>query len=250
MAAVEFRVQHRNHGGGVISTHVPAGDSLTWNYRASDVGDISYDLALYDDPQLAAGGENSFAPYKTDYHLQMSILGGAWQTIQAGIHTAVNLKNRSGVVEVAGKDWLHWLEQPLFFPKYDVQFAPGDLQDVLDASADDYTGAFFNGTYIKVWIGANGATHQDVIDYLVSNQGKAGPVVTLNPIYGGVGNSFNQVFTYAIMFQDQTNVLDHLKTLAQMNDPLGYDFYVDWDKSLYFFGPRKQVPYSPAPIWT
>ena len=250
MALVEFRVQHRDHGGGVISTHTPAGESLAWNYRASDIGDISYDLALYDDTFLVSAGENSFAPYKTDWHLQMRYGGGGWQTIQAGIHTSVNLKPRTGVVGVAGKDWLHWLEQPVFFNKYNVQFDPANLQEVLDASADSYTGSFFNGTYLKAWIGANGATHQQVINFLLSNPHTSGPVVTLNPVYGGVGNSFNQLFTYVIMFQDQTNRLDHLKTLSQLHDPLGYDFYVDWDKKVYFFGPRKQVPYSPNPIWT
>lgn len=251
MAAVNFRIQHRNHSGGVISTHTPVGESLRWAYRATDIGDISYDLSLLDDLAPKNLGENSFAPYKTDWHLQMQVGGGGWGSIQAGIHTSVNLAPREGVVTVNGKDWLHWLEQPVWFDKYNVQFDPGDLQDVLDADFAGYgNGAFYDSDYVKVWIGANGAVHQDVISHLINNAKRGSDFVNLQPVYGGVGNSWNQLFTFVIMFQDQTTILDHIKNLAQMADPYGYDFYVDWDKKIYFFGPRKQVPFSPDPIWT
>lgn len=105
--AVLFRVQHLNHSGGVVSTHIPVGGSLHWSYKANDMGDISYSLPLSD----TAIARDAFAPYYTDWRLQQSIGGGVWESIAAGIHVPVNMVSDQDTVNVAGKDWALWLEQ-------------------------------------------------------------------------------------------------------------------------------------------
>lgn len=256
MTDIDFRIVHVDHNNTTLGIFQPVDNTLRWAYRVNDIGDISYELNLQDteliQANIAYGGENFFAPYKTDWRLGMSVYGGSWHSIHAGIHTNVGLRPRSGTVQISGKDWLHWLEQPVWFNKYAVQFDLGNLEQIFDADVADwtFTNGFYNSDYIYAWVATEGATFKSVIDFLLNNSKRGTDFVNLAPVYNGLGFGAGNAFTYVIQFQDETNILDHLKTLSTMSDPYGFDFYTDWDKKIYFFSPRKVVANSPTPIWT
>ena len=252
MSDVEFRVVHMDHGGGTISVHIPVGDSLRWGYRATDIGDINYELALSDQALIDAGPD-SFAPYRTDWRLGMNVEGGGWNTIHAGIHTNAGLRPRSGVVSAQGKDWAHWLEQPLFFANtYATQWTSGDLKNITKLfnrgvkNADPFNARGFctesNVVQVaKIWVGIKGATQRTVIEDLIAFSNVGTDAIVISPSFSGPASKWNSLLSYEIMMQDETDLLEHIKTLAAMSDPYGYDFYMDWDKTMYFFGPRRET---------
>jgi len=253
MADVEFRIVHVDHDNVTIATHYPTGDSLRWGYRATDVGDVAYDLAL-SDPSLVAAGADSFAPYKTDWRLGMNVDGLGWNTIHAGIHTHINIKSRSGEVAVQGKDWAHWLEQPVWFTFYATQWNLGQLDTIVRTwstgvkDADFNAQGFYENFAVKAWVGDLGATQRSVITDLVNGSHVGTDFVNLAANFNSTPK-WDSLLHYEIFVQDETNILDHIKTIASLSDPYGYDFYTDWDKTMYFFGPRKTVG-TTTPAWT
>lgn len=255
MHRVDFRVQHLNHSGAVISTHTPVDDTLTWGYRVTDKGEISYELSLTDDEDLVAAGADSFAPYRTDWRLQMSELGGAFQSIHAGIITNVGLKARQDTVQIAGRDWLEWLDQSVWFDAYTIDFNPANLQNLSQEfnkgfkDADFDVDGFLDGFAYYVWAGELGATQESVLTDIVNISKVGTDFVNLTLSFEGFG-FLEQVPSYQILIHDEGTYLDHLKSLAASGEPYGFDFYVEWNKVLRFFGPRKQVGASPSPVWT
>lgn len=264
MPDVEFRVVHMDHNQNTISVHPQLADnSLRWSYKATDIGDIQYDLAL-SDPALIAAGADSFAPYKTDWRLGMNVNGIGWNTIHAGFHTNVNLRPRSGIVSVTGKDWTHWLEQPVWFDFYKFDFTkPGlkglvkDFMKGADNAGFNLNG-FFSNDAVYAWAGPKGATQQSVINDLIFlsfnrdlNAGGAftdTDYVVITPSFSGA--SMGSIMSYVIQVQDETTYLDHIKSIAALSEPYGYDFTMNWNKTMEFFGPRLKLSASPDPIWT
>jgi len=265
MADVDFRVVHLDHSNNAISIHSPVDDSLRWGYRATDTGDISYDLSLTDDEELINAGQDSFAAYKTDWRLGMSVNGAAFTSIHAGIHTSVGLKGRSDSVSVSGRDWSEWLNQAVWFDLYDIEFNPdnfssfkrafnkgynedGTTTNDLGSTTFDANG-FLQGPAYYVWIGLLGANFETMLTDLITISKQGTDFVNLQPQFEGF--SFLETLpSYQIFWQDEGTYLDHLKTIASSGEPWGFDFYTDWDKKIYFFGPRKSVGTSPDPIWT
>jgi hypothetical protein len=246
--AIKLRVQHLNHSGGVVSTHTPVGGSLRWSYRATDMGDIAYELPL-SDPLIA---RDAFRPYFTDWRLQQNVDGNGWESIAAGIHVPVNLVSDEDDVNVAGKDWAHWLEQPVWFDSYGIAFTAGDLQDLIDETKGGvvYDGNGFWDTIAGMaWSASDGATQQSIIENLIDNTKRGTDFVNINPNFNGVG--WTEILSFGpIMLQDETNVIDHINTVAKLGDPYGFDWTMNWNKSMEFFGPRKNLAASPTPIWT
>lgn len=263
MPDVEFRIVHVDHNNATISVHPQiAGSSLRWSYKATDVGDVQYDLAL-SDPALLAAGADSFAPYKTDWRLGMNVNGIGWQTIHAGFHTAANLKPRTGVVSVTGLDWSHWLEQPVWFNFYNNDFTKAGLKGLVkdfmrgaDNAGFNLNG-FFSNDAVYAWAGPLGATQESVVNDLIflsfNRDGFVGAnftdtdYVVITPSFSG---TFGGIMSYVIQVQDETTYLDHIKSIAAMGAPYGFDFTMQWDKTMSFFGPRRALSSSPDPIWT
>lgn len=254
MTAVTFQVQHLEHDSSLVSVHEPVGDSLRWSYKATDVGDISYELSLDDDPQIST---DSFAPYVQDWRLQISEDGGAFRNIHAGIITNVGLRARSGTISVEGRDWAEFLNQNVWFDFYTTDFDPPDFKSLKAAInngvADvDYDGnGFYSSDFFYVWSGPDGATQQSIIQDIVqiAKNSDADPNNTVNITTAFHGSGWDSSLTYSIVIQDETTYLDHIKTIAAMGQPYGFDFYMGFGKTLHFFGPRKKVAASPTPIW-
>lgn len=250
--AVRFRIQHLDHGGGVISTHTPVGGTLEWSYVANDVGDIGYQLPLSD----VAISRDGFAPYRTDWRLQQQISGGTWQSLAAGIHVPVNIVSDSDAVNVAGKDWSHWLEQPVWFDYYSYNYLDVGQdystrkRDIVKADKNWGPGITDSKAALAFY---PPATQAQIVSKLIdkSKEGRDGYYVNITPVFSGTAGSGD--LTYAaivIYFQDQTSILQHINTVAAIDDPWGFDWTMNWNKQMEFFGPRKTVKTSPTPIWT
>lgn len=242
------------------------GGSLRYSFKAGSPGDISYQLAN------SIGGitRDAFASYRTDFMLQFQPpSGGAWQNIMGGIHVPINLKNDEDAINVAGKDWAHWLEQPYWFPYYIFDYsAPGTtyatvLRDVIKANRTYPNGQITKTVAATAYIPP--INQGQVISDLINNTQPAGRPASM-PLYPGLqagnyvpinavfnGNSASAQFTKSAMiiqFQDQTTVLQHINNVASMGDPYGFDWTMGPDKTMTFFGPRKEVRFAPSPIWT
>ena len=234
MSAVEAQVIHRDHSGGLLQVFKPVGDSLTYNFKASDVGGIGYQIAQSD-----LLFPDTFAPYRTDYELQFRYAGGSWTPVQAGIHVPVEMAANSGVVQVGGKDWLHYLEQPWFFDPYNV-----DADDLTTGLAAVLLDQFDLTTAFCQFYPIDSQVQTVLTDMVVS-----GPPASIGYTTSFVGSGWGAlpINFPPIMFQDQTNIIDHIRSLSSMFDPYGFDFYVDWDKKIYFYKPRRNPT---TPIYT
>lgn len=254
--AVQFRIQHLDHAGGVISTHTPVGGTLDWNYKVNEVGTISYQLAMEELEGLSLPA-NSFAPYLTDFRLQMSVNGGAWSGLMGGIHVPVNLVNDQDAVNVAGRDWAHWLEQPVWFDLYSVDWDTlGSGIDYLLSDPDHFkitgaTAGVVDKTQFGVLAFLNTCTQKTAVRTLIDTTKRGTDYVNINPIFNGnTASETLYVDPIVISFEDTTAVLQHINNISQLSDPYGFDWTIHVDKSMEFFGPRKIVEDAPAPIWT
>ena len=247
-----FRVRHRTHGGSLISTHTPVGGTLTYTFRAGAPGDISYQLPLSD----LAIGRDTFASYKTDFLLQhrpQATIGAGWQDIMGGIHVPVNLKNDEDTVNVAGKDWAHWLEQPVWFDYYAYNWSEaGDAfatrkRDIIKAAKQYSAGIYEN---IAVLAFTPPATQSAICTKLINNTKRGPNYPNIQPSYNsGAGSSQLEYTSYIINFQDTTTVLQHINNIAALDEPYGFDWTMNPGKTMEFFGPRKNRRDSPSPIW-
>lgn len=248
--AVKFRIQHLDHGGGVISTHTPVGGTLDYTFKANEVGSISYQLPLSD----TSIDWDSFAPYKTDFRLQAQFnTGGSWNGIMGGIHVPINLKNDEDAVNVAGKDWAHWLEQPVWFDFYNYNWdsISNGIQDVLDSPHTfvDTGGGVVSQPAVLAFL--SNCTQKRAVINLIDNTKRGTQFVNINTVFNGNAASETlYVDPYVISFEDTTTVLQHINNIAALSDPYGFDWTMNVDKRMEFFGPRKVVESSPSPIWT
>lgn len=237
--AIGFRVQHRDHSGALIAALNPVGSSLRYGFKVNDMGDITCDFAR-SDPLLT---RDMFAPKRTDWRLQISTDDApGWQNIGGGICGPWEIENDTGVVKFQGYDWCLWLEQPYYHPLYEVDGhflagGGGGLDDVLQ----DPTAV------ASIWTTPD--TQQDVIEDLLDNLDYGGSGVTITPNFA-FGAGWSQVLIYNIPFQDETTILDHIKRIGSLDDPLGFDFYMDWNKTMRFFNPRLTDPSSVTPVWS
>jgi hypothetical protein len=248
-----FRIRHLNHAGGLVAEHQMVGGSLSYTFRAGAPGDISYQLAN------SIGGitRDAFAPYFTDFMLQYANpAGGAYENIMGGIHVPVNLKNDEDAINVAGKDWSHWLEQPYWFEYYLYDYLDDtNLQDIIDENRAYPPGITETVAAVAFY---PPVLQSNIIRQLINNtqpDGRwtltPGNYVPITPVFTGTAGSAN--FTKSsliIQFQDQTTILQHINNIAAFDEPYGFDWTMNPNKQMEFFGPRKEVKHAPNPIWT
>lgn len=239
--------------GSVISTHTPVGGTLAYNFIANGVGDITYQIAMeeYDRLNLPA---NAFAPYKTDWRLQQRVSNGPWESIMGGIHVPVNIRNDEDAINVAGRDWAHWLEQPVWFDYYNYDWNQAGStyatrrRDVIKASRSTPSGVIQN---IAVLAFAPGVSQKTMISTLLNNTNRGTNPVKITPVFTGSAGADNLTLqAYIIVFQDETTVLQHINNVAALDNPYGFDWTMNWNKRMEFFGPHKIVVEAPDPIWT
>ena len=232
MAAPTFQIINQDHDGTGISTITPVGGSLRWTYRMAQMGgpgDIFWDVALSD----ANLGTDDFAPLRTDWRLQMD----GTEILQGGLVTSVNTGSDStgvfGAVKVAGLDWLHYLEQPY----------PFDYENV---ASDQATNQLADATQLfKVW---DGATQQTVVGDLIASIAGYDGDPGFSPVYDGTG--WTQTLSKEIAFGDTTTLLDMIVEIASLDDPRGFDMWVEEDGTIRMTAPRLVVPSAVTPVYT
>lgn len=236
------RVQHIDREqGGVVGTFDPLKPRFA--FRANDPGDITYELAL-SNPQVT---RDAFAPKRTDFRLQVSPNQANWRNIMAGFHWPVALNNEEGTVKVSGEDWLAYLEQPMWFDAYLI-----DAMDLVAGKTKIKHIIEDAHSWARVWIEASGtdtdlvtygAVQQTVVRDLVEEaaHGNDG-TIQINVSFAGDGSGWAEGMNYLVMFQDETTILDHIRAISDMDAPFGFDFFMNWDKTLVFYNPTRTAP--------
>lgn len=211
-----------DHDGDVLGTFPMEEPSLI--YKLSDVGESSLSIAL-DNPFLSA---DLFAPRRTDYIVKLSTNNGStFSELQGGICAPVGLKTHDDRVRLKGLDWLCWLQQPFW----------------LDGYADPDSTAI--NDIIKYWVGE---TQQTIIsDVLAGMYDGTSETLELTASYGGTG-WLESVDSQMILLGDTTNVLDFIRSVGQLVEPYGFDFWCDYDKLIRFYAPRRVTVENAVPI--
>jgi len=241
-----IRVQHIDRAeGGVVGTFNPLNPRFA--YRQNDVGDISYELAL-SNPQVT---RDAFAPKRTDFRLQVSATGANWINIMGGFHWPVALENEIGVVKVQGVDWAAYLEQPMWFAPYDydaVDLISGKtgLQGVLDDVHAMFRGWTNLGTgdveEVSPYITYN-ASQQTIVQELIDSIADGNnDTLNIGLNFQGDVAGWDTPMSYVVMFQDSTTILDHIRAISEMDAPFGFDFFMNWDKTLVCYNPALVSP--------
>jgi hypothetical protein len=245
-----FRVRHKNHAGTFLSTHEPVGGTLRYSFRAGQPGDVSYTLP-FSGPGM---GRDIFTPYKTDFQLEYREPGqSGWNAVMGGIHVPINITSDEDAVKCAGKDWSHWLEQPVWFDYYNYHWnTAGDAfatrkRDVIKASRAITAGIYEN---IALLAFTPPASQAAICRKLIDNTKRGPNYVNINPKFtGNAGAEQLTTTSYIINFQDKTTVLQHINNIAALDDPYGFDWTMNTGKVMEFFGPRKTRKQAPRPIW-
>lgn len=218
-------VYHCDFDGNRIA-EFPNPPGLKWMYQlgAKGAGGIEYTIAE-SDPNLLF---EDFGPLRTDWLLEVDGI-----PVDAGFITSVNTPLSSDAVNVTGKNWLQWLEQP-----WRGSFNYVDDIDTIIANRDPTQfQAIFNV----------GSTVQDIIVALLDPlSSDPATQVILNPVYSG--SSFGEELVGSIERANSTTVQSLLSELAAMGKPYGFDYWTDYMKWLHMVGPRRTDPGSIGPI--
>lgn len=238
------RVQHIDRElGGVAGTFNPLKPRFA--FRANNPGDITYELAL-SNPQVT---RDAFAPKRTDFRLQVSNSGANWQNVMGGFHWPVGLNNEEGTVKISGQDWMAYLEQPMWFDMYEF-----DAQDLVAGKTRMKIVLEDPHSVMRAWTQAAGtdtdyltygAVQQTVVTELVESiaHGDDG-TLEIGVSFAGSGEGWAEPMNYVVMFQDDTTILDHIRAISDMDSPFGFDFFMNWDKTLVFYNPARTAAIS------
>lgn len=221
-----------DHDGDLVSTHTPVAGSLEWTYQMFEPGPLTCSVALSD----AEMSRDVFAPYRSDAQLVMVDDSFGAEPVWAGIMTPNNANSGRKSwhqVRVTALDWLHYLEQAVPF-SYELSLA-----DHLDSA---------NENLYRVWKALDGDTQEDVIQDLVDLVSALDGAVQLAPLFEGAG--WAETINKLIWFGDQRDVIDHVRDLARLGDPLGFDMFVEVDKTLRLISPRNADPDVITPLYT
>lgn len=235
--AVHLYIDNLAHGGVVISTYEVI--KPEYSLKLSDAGTCSWQVAL--SQERVGGGflvADEFAPKATDYLLRVSD-GIQNIKVQAGRLLDVGLESDQGVVQCSGSDWLEYLDQPMHFPAYTTKniLTLTETDKLVDAyiaiaGSDDQ-----NVTY--------NSTQQKIINKILATANALSDI-TYTANYQGTG--WSQVLEYQIPFLDETSMLSHIQAISSYADPLGFDFWCDWNKTIFFYSPRLTQPSSVVTI--
>lgn len=242
--SVRFYIDYLAHATGVaISTYEVLKPEYSFNL--SDMGTCSWNLAL--SQQRVDGGpivQDEFAPKSRDYLLRGND-GIQNVKLQSGRLLDVGLESDTGLIACSGKDWLEYLDQPWYFGSSAGHGYQADLL-TLKYSVDDIVKVFVATAGTDTPNVVFGSTQQKIINAILAHANLLSPGdIQYTANYAGTG--WGQVLEYEIQFLDETTLLSHIQAVSSYADPLGFDFWCDWDKKIYFYSPRLVInPSSPA----
>jgi hypothetical protein len=229
---VRFAINHYRRSDGALVGTFDKPINLRWRHQLGQEGPgtIAYGLAM-SDPGVT---RDAFAPKRTWYELVV-ISDAGEHPIQSGVVWSVNMRLSEDVVWVTGLDWLCGLLEPYIGFDY-----TNPIDDIVAALQAQYLRTDFSID--------GGDTLQDVLDevilytpYPTSEQ------IMLTPVYTGA--AFAEEVDYPLFRSDGMQKLDHLKALAAMSSPVGFDFWAEPDKTLQLQGPRAFTPSAVTPVY-
>lgn len=225
---MKFEVDIFDNSGGLITTLDPV--DLAWSYVMKEPGSLWCSFSMFH-PNMST---DLFRPKINDFALTLDGF-----PILTGIVDGVNFRSELGTVEMTGKDYLYWLDQPWPFPGYTEFTNVADL--VASADPEDFT---------KQWAAASGASVEDVVSDLITPLLDGG----YSPDTPGIslafnGSAFAQDLDWSVFYGDSVSVLDHVRAISDAYDPMGFDFWMEADGTLRLEGPRLIDPEAVTPIY-
>ena len=230
MAAVLGRVVNTTHSGTTLSTLAEIPD-LSYTFQRNEIGSASWSVP-FTHPQLqrvSSTGPTGFGPKLTDFRIGVSSTGnnGTWETVFGGICGPVGLQSGRSTVAVSGVDYLAWLDQPFRFNGY-----LSNLKTEADVASYRVN-----------------KTQMVSIDAMVANLWDAGnPSESLQITTSYLPNAgawSANIVAHIVILGDNTTVLGHIKAIGALNDPYGFEFWMNYDKTLVLYAPRR-VSYNGA----
>jgi hypothetical protein len=217
---IQARVRTLNHDESVKTTYEDIPD-ITYKFIMSDSGNASWSVPFThpDFPPPTVEGPD-FGPKRTDYRIGVSQDNGVnWEAVHAGFCSTVTLENDVSQVRVTGVDWLDWLNQPVKWGAY--------LQPDM--------GSWTQADYIMWW--PFGTPQTDVITDLIGHLN--GADLTLSPSFNGAGWAGALMPEPIILILgDTTTILDKVKDIGALQDPYGFEFWVEEDKTIQLWATR------------
>ena len=230
MSSVVGRVVNTSHSGTTLSVLEQIPD-ITYTFKRSDTGTASWSVP-FTHPNLqrvSSAGPTGFGPKLTDFRIGVSSTGatGTWETVFGGFCGPVGLESDRSTVVVSGVDWLAWLDQLQRFPSY-----KNNLKTATDVAA----------------INVNQRQDDLITDLLSYTWDAANPNESLHITASFLPNagawSQTLLFHLAIAGDNKTS-LDYIKEVGAYNEPYGFEFWMQHDKTLIMYAPRR-ISYASA----
>jgi hypothetical protein len=226
---IDYAVQ----GGGVISSYEAI--NPTWRYALNEAGTCSWGLAFSQtDLSNRPIAPDEFGPKRNDFILRTDT--GTY--LQGGRLLSVTMDSESELIQCAGKDWLEYLDQP--FP-FDYTQTINTLADNLDEVFRAYIVASGTDTVNVKY----NVTQQKIIQNILDAANNLSDIF-YTPVFTGTG--WTQVSHYEIPSLDETTMLGHIQAISAYADPMGFDFWCDWNQTINMHSPRIITPNSVTTI--
>jgi len=223
----------------------PSGQTYIWNnlpnvrykFVLNDKGEASWDVPLSytpspEHPESQALTADAFGPLASDYRIGVNWDGIGWETVHEGIVGPVGMKSDEQIVKVQGYDYLWWLDQPYHFSGYPI-LDPLNWNPTTDV--------------VRFWpVNTNQRTI--ITDLLTEMYTTALQSVRIQPVFEGEATSWTQVLFKFMMLGDTTTVLDTIKAIGELNEPYGFEFWMEKDKFLHMASPRRVTQAAAAGI--
>lgn len=232
MASFRFEVDILSNSGGVAATLDPV--DIQYEYVMKEPGSIWTSFAM-SHPSMST---DLFRPKINDFALNLVVDESVTIPLMTGIVDTVNFRSELGTVEMTGRDYLMWLDQPYPFDAYE-EFS--NVTALLASTAHD--------DFVKVWSAADGSTMEDVVldlcePLIDSGYGPDTPGITL----ATNGGAWSEDLDWSVYFGDSSSVLDHIRAISEAYDPIGFDFWME-DLTLRLEGPRLINPDAAVPVY-
>ena len=206
----DWRIMHKNHDGTNRGMLQPENLSFTMVKGEAGSHSVNYELSL--------GHEESVdmvqftEPYRTDFELSVDGL-----IIIAGMHTEISFNTDDEFIQIAGKDWLHYLERREF------PFDPVNPNAYRTGNPD--RGLAFAYTNVDVGV---------IVNKLLTTtlaQPYSLPMSWSTPTTGVTAD-------YELSLADTGSIHSKIAELAQ-EEGGAFDFWCDKNRVIHFASPRQ-----------
>jgi len=225
MSAVKARVVNTEHSAGATLSILTELPDITYSFKRSDVGNASWSVP-YSHPDLqrvSSLGPTGFGPKLTDFRIGVSATGdaGTWETVFGGFCGPVGLESVRSTVAVTGVDWLAWLDQLQRLPAYQ-----NNLKTATDVAS----------------ININPTQWELVTDILSHTWDAGNPDESVHitaSFLPNLGAWSQTIIFHLAMVGDNKTSLDYIKEVGAYNEPYGFEFWMQHDKTLIMYAPRR-----------